>query len=394
MGTDAFEIGVNFAKMVAVFLMMVQIVPLLVWVERRGSAYIQNRFGPNRVGPLGLTQLLADAVKFLTKEEFIPKRGYPFMFYVAPVIAMIPAALAFGALPLSMPVNVDAFEWLGQSWGPYRFAFQSYEIGIGIVFVLGVSSLAAFSLLLAGYGSNNKYALLGALRACAQTISYELALGLSIVGVILLFNTFSFSDIVNAQDAAMNFAWFGRKVEIPWLPNWGIFYQPLGAVILFAAMFAETNRLPFDLPEAEGELVAGFHTEYAGFKFNLFFIGEYGHMLVASALMVIFYFGGYTLYPWLTAETAPKIVAPLAAAMGWSTSSTAVSLLAALLLHVVLLAKIVLFLWVFIWVRWTLPRFRYDQLMDLGWRKMLPWALFNTVLTAIVVLVMRYPWGA
>lgn len=394
MGTDAFEIGVNFVKMVVVFLMMVQIVPLLVWVERRGSAYIQNRFGPNRVGPLGLTQLLADAVKFLTKEEFIPSRGYPFMFYVAPVIAMIPAALAFGALPLSMPVNVDAFEWLGQSWGPYRFAFQSYEIGIGIVFVLGVSSLAAFSLLLAGYGSNNKYALLGALRACAQTISYELALGLSIVGVILLFNTFSFSDIVNAQDSAMNFAWFGRKIEIPWLPNWGIFYQPLGAVILFAAMFAETNRLPFDLPEAEGELVAGFHTEYAGFKFNLFFIGEYGHMLVASALMVIFYFGGYTLYPWLTTETAPKIVAPLAAAMGWSTSSTAVSLLAALLLHVVLLAKIVLFLWVFIWVRWTLPRFRYDQLMDLGWRKMLPWALFNTVLTAIVVLVMRYPWGA
>ena len=394
MGTDVFEISVNFVKMVAVFLLMVQIVPLLVWVERRGSAYIQNRLGPNRVGPLGLTQLLADAVKFLTKEEFVPARGYPALFYVAPVVAMIPAALAFGAIPLSMPVNVDAFEWLGQTWGPYKFAFQSYEIGIGIVFVLGVSSLAAFSLLLAGYGSNNKYALYGALRASAQTISYELALGLSIVGVILLFNSFSFADIVNAQDAALNFSWFGKKVEIPWLPNWGIFFQPLGAVILFAAMFAEANRLPFDLPEAEGELVAGFHTEYAGFKFNMFFIGEYGHMLVASALMVIFYFGGYTLYPWLTPETAPKIVAPLAAAMGWSTSSTAVSLLGALLLHLVLMAKIVLFLWIFIWVRWTLPRFRYDQLMDLGWRKMLPWALFNTVLTAIVILVMRYPWGA
>jgi NADH-quinone oxidoreductase subunit H len=380
--------------MVVIFLMMVQIVPLLVWVERRGSAYIQNRFGPNRVGPLGLMQLLADAVKFLTKEEFIPARGYPALFYVAPVVAMIPAALAFGALPLSMPIQVDAFEWLGHHWGPYVFKFQSYDIGIGIVFVLGVSSLAAFGVLLAGYGSNNKYALYGALRASAQTISYELAMGLSIVGIILLYNTFNFAEIVNAQAGPLSFAWLGHKVEFAHLPNWGIFYQPLGAVLLFSAMFAEANRLPFDLPEAEGELVAGYHTEYAGFKFNMFFIGEYGHMLVASTLMVIFYFGGYTLYPWLTPETAPKIMAPVAAALGFATSSTAVSVLGALLLHVVLMVKMVFFLWVFIWVRWTLPRFRYDQLMDLGWRKMLPWALFNTVATAAVVLVMRYPWGA
>jgi NADH-quinone oxidoreductase subunit H len=395
MGTDTFEVLVNFVKMVLIFLLMVQIVPLLVWVERRGSAYIQNRFGPNRVGPLGLMQLLADAVKFLTKEEFVPEAGRPLLFYMAPVVAMIPAALAFGAIPLSMPVQVDAFDWLGQHWGPYVFKFQSYEMGIGIVFVLGVSSLAAFGLLLAGYGSNNKYALYGALRASAQTISYELAMGLSIVGVILLFNSFSFLDIVNAQSAPLAFSFFGHKVEIAsWLPNWGIFYQPLGAVILFSAMFAEANRLPFDLPEAEGELVAGYHTEYSGFKFNMFFIGEYGHMLVASALMVTFYFGGYTIYPWLTPETAPKIMAPVAALFGWSTSSTAVSLLGALLLHVVLFAKILVFLWIFIQVRWTLPRFRYDQLMDLGWRKMLPWALFNTILTAIVILVMRYPWSA
>jgi NADH-quinone oxidoreductase subunit H len=392
-GTDVFEISVNFIKMVVIFLMMVQIVPILVWVERRGSAYIQNRFGPNRVGPLGLMQLLADAVKFLTKQEFIPARGYPALFYIAPVVAMIPAALAFGAIPLSMPVQVDAFEMLGQHWGPYLFKFQSYDFSIGIVFVLGVSSLAAFGVLLAGYGSNNKYALFGALRASAQTISYELAMGLAIVGVILLFGSFSFGDIVNAQSAPLNFFFFGHKVELAFLPNWGIFYQPLGAVILFAAMFAESNRLPFDLPEAEGELVAGYHTEYAGFKFNMFFIGEYGHMMVASALMVIFYFGGYTLYPWLTPETAPKIVAPIASLMGWSTASTAVSLMGAVLLHIVLLMKILFFLWIFIWVRWTLPRFRYDQLMDLGWRKMLPWALVNTIATAVVILAMRYPWG-
>lgn len=386
MGTDIFEIGVNFVKMIVIFLMMVQIVPLLVWVERRGSAYIQNRLGPNRVGPLGLMQLLADAVKFLTKEEFIPKRGYPFIYYAAPVIAMVPAALAFGAIPLSIPVHVEAFEWLGQHWGPYTFKFQSYDIGIGIVFVLGVSSLAAYALLLAGYGSSNKYALYGALRASAQTISYELAMGLSIVGVILLFNTFNFAEIVAAQSAPMNFMFLGKRMDIPFLPNWGIFYQPLGAVLLFSAMFAEANRLPFDLPEAEGELVAGYHTEYAGFKFNMFFIGEYGHMLVASALMVIFYFGGYTIYPWLTPETVGQWFAGM--------SPTGASLMTALVLHVVLLAKIVFFLWIFIWVRWTLPRFRYDQLMDLGWRTMLPWALFNTILTAIVILIMRYPWGA
>ena len=381
MGADIFEIAINFVKMVIIFLMMVQLVPLLVWVERRGSAYIQNRFGPNRVGPLGLTQLLADAVKFLTKEEFVPGRGYRFLFYAAPIVSLIPAALAFGAIPLSAPIHVDAFQWMGQTWGPYNFVFQSYEIGIGIVFVLGVSSLAAYSLLLAGYGSNNKYSMYGALRASAQTISYELAMGLSIVGIILIFNTFNFAEIVQAQNAPLNFHFLGRVVEFAALPNWGIFYQPLGAILLFAAMFAETNRLPFDLPEAEGELVAGYHTEYGGIKMNMFYIGEYGHMLVASGLMVTFYFGGYTLYPWLTPETVGQWFAG-------STPTTA-SILTALVLHLLFFAKVAFFLWVFIWVRWTLPRFRYDQLMDLGWKTMLPWALGNTIVTAVLVYIMR-----
>jgi NADH-quinone oxidoreductase subunit H len=331
-------------------------------------------------------QLLADAVKFLTKQDFMPARGYGFIYYAAPVVAMIPATLALNALPLSVPVNVEAFQMLGQTWGPYVFKFQGYDFGIGIVFVLGVSSLAAYALLLAGYGSNNKYSMYGALRACAQTISYELAMGLSIVGVILLFNTFSFTEIVNAQSAPFSFSFLGQKYQpLTWLPAWGIFYQPLGALILFAAMFAEANRLPFDLPEAEGELVAGYHTEYSGFKFNMFFIGEYGHMLVASVLMVIFFFGGYTIYPWLTPETVGQWFAGMPA--------TQASLLTALVLHVVLMAKVVVFLWIFIHVRWTLPRFRYDQLMDLGWRTMLPWALFNTVVTAVVILIARQNWG-
>jgi NADH-quinone oxidoreductase subunit H len=335
---------------------------------------------------LGLTQLLADAVKFLFKEEFVPSKVHRFIFYAAPIVALIPGALAFAAIPLSSPVYVEAFEWLGRSWGPYRFAFQGYEIGVGIVFVLGISSLGAYSLMMAGWGSSNKYSLYGALRASAQAISYELAMGLSLVGILLLFNTFSFSDIINAQTGPLSFHFLGQMHTVSWLPNWGIFYQPLGAVILFAAMFAETNRLPFDLPEAEGELVAGFHTEYGGIKMNMFYIGEYGHMMVASALMITFYFGGYTLYPFLTPETVASWFAGM--------SPTAVSLLSALVLHLVFFAKLGFFLWIFVWVRWTLPRFRYDQLMNLGWKTMLPWALANTIVTALVVFLMRMQWGS
>jgi NADH-quinone oxidoreductase subunit H len=385
MGSDVFEIAVNFVKMVAIFLMMVNLVPMLVWVERRGSAYIQNRFGPNRVGPLGLTQLLADAVKFISKEEFVPAAAHRFLFFAAPVCALVPAALAFGCIPLSLPVNVAPFEMLGHSWGPYIFKFQSYDIGIGVVFVLAVSSLAAYSLLFAGYGSSNKYAMYGALRASAQTISYELAMGLSLVGILLLFNTFSFTDIVNAQSGPLQFHFFGEVRTFDPIPNWGIFYQPLGALLLMAAMFAETNRLPFDLPEAEGELVAGYHTEYGGIKMNMFYIGEYGHMLVASALMVTFYFGGYSLYP-LTADKVTGVIA------GLGLGPTLVSLLTALVFHVIFLIKVLFFLWLFIWVRWTLPRFRYDQLMDLGWKTMLPWALGNTIVTAVVIFLMRMKW--
>jgi NADH-quinone oxidoreductase subunit H len=386
MGKDGFEILVNIIKMVLIFLMMVQLVPILVWVERRGSAFIQNRFGPNRVGPLGLVQLLADAVKFLFKEEFLPGKSVRFMYYGAPVLGLIPGALAFASIPLSMPVEIQEFTMFGSSYGPYTFLAQGYEIGIGIVFVLGVSSLGAYSVLMAGWGSSNKYSLFGALRACAQMISYELALSLSLVGIILIYNTFSFHDIVNQQiGQPLHFMFMGREISggiLNLLPNWGIFFNPIGAVIFFAATFAESNRLPFDLPEAEGELVAGFHVEYGGFKMLMFFIGEYGHMMVASALLATFYFGGYACpIPWMWNVT-PDVV--LKACQGVSLFSPNVAaVIAALIVHVFLLVKILFFLWVFIWVRWTLPRFRYDQLMDLGWKSMLPWALFNTILTAV-----------
>jgi NADH-quinone oxidoreductase subunit H len=382
MGADIFEIAVNLVKMIAVFLLMVQIVPLLVWVERRGSAYIQNRFGPNRVGPLGLTQLLADAVKFLFKEEFVPTKTRQFIFYTAPIIALIPAGLALGGIPLSAPIAIEPFEMFGKMWGPYNFAFQSYSLGIGIVFILGVSSLGAYALLMAGWGSENKYSLLGALRASAQMISYELGLGLSIVGILMIFGSFDFLEIIRAQAGPLSFKFMGEAVTVSYLPNWGIFYQPLGFVLLFISVFAETNRLPFDLPEAEGELVAGYHTEYGGIKMNMFYIGEYGHMFVASALLTIFYFGGYGLpIPGFTAEVLTQKLL----AMDYTANGAAI--LTSVLLHLCLMAKITLFLWIFIWVRWTLPRFRYDQLMNLGWRTLLPWALFNTIATAVVIYI-------
>lgn len=386
MGTDILEVSINFAKLVAIFLLMVQLVPLLVWVERRGSAFIQNRFGPNRVGPLGLTQLLADAVKFIFKEEFIPGRGRVLIFYAAPVVALVPAALALASIPLSIPVQVDAFEFMGRVWGPYVFPFQGFEIGVGIVFVLGVSSLGAYAMLMAGWGSENKYSLFGALRASAQMISYELGLGLSLVGILLIYNTFNFTEMINAQQGPLTFSYFGDQVVLNFLPNWGIFYQPLGFILFFVSVFAETNRLPFDLPEAEAELVAGYHTEYGGLKMNMFYIGEYGHMLVSSALLATFYFGGY-LIPGLS----PQVINEFFTAQGLS--PTMASLSTSGVLHLSLMTKIALFLWIFIWVRWTLPRFRYDQLMDLGWKTLLPWALFNTIITAILVFVFRTNWG-
>lgn len=382
MGVDAFEITITIVKMLIIFLMMVQAVPILVWLERRGSAFIQNRFGPNRVGPLGLVQLLADAVKFLFKEEFLPKKAIPFMYYAAPVFALLPATLALMAIPLSFPIHLETFDLLGKTWGPYNLVFQGYYINVGIVFVLGVSSLAVYSILLAGFGSGNKFSLLGALRASAQIISYELALGLSIVGIIMLYGTFDFASMISQQQGSLSFNFLGHTIASEYLPNWGVFYQPLGAIIFFASLFAESNRLPFDLAEGEAELVAGFHVEYGGFKMLLFFIGEYGHMIVGSALFITFFLGGYTsIIPSWNYEFIHGFIT------SHVTTGNLASVLTSLVFHVFFMLKLAILLWIFIWVRWTLPRFRYDQLMDLGWKTMLPWALGNTIFTAIMIFI-------
>ena len=380
MGKDIFEITVNGLKLVVIFLMMVQAVPILVWVERRGSAFIQNRLGPNRVGPLGLMQLLADAVKFLTKENFVPDTAKPLLYYAAPVFALIPGAVAFSAIPMSTPIKMGTFEMFGSSWGPYTFLVQGYDIGVGIVFILGISSLAAYTLLMAGFGSGNKYSLMGALRASAQTISYELALGLSIVGIIMLYGTFDLTAMTLAQQGPLTFQMLGHTISSPYLPNWGIFYQPLAALLFFTTTFAESNRLPFDLAEGESELVAGFHTEYGGFKFNMFFIGEYGHMMIAAGLMALFFFGGFSI-PYVTVAEVE------AWARGMASSDGGASAIVAALHFLSFFVKFAFFIWVFIWVRWTLPRFRYDQLMDFGWKTLLPWALANTIITASVIFI-------
>lgn len=357
--------------------MMVKLVPLLVWVERRGSAFIQHRFGPNRVGPLGLMQLLADAVKFLNKEEFVPEKANKFLFYLAPVIALIPAALAFLAIPLGTPIEaqLDANTLA-------IIPMQGAVIPMGIIYILGVSSLAAYSLLIAGWGSANKFSLMGSLRASAQMISYELAMGVAIIGVILVYGTFDLTEMIEAQSGPLSFQFMGQEYVLSFLPNWGIFYQPVGFILFFVSVFAESNRTPFDLPEAEAELVAGYHTEYSGFKMNLFYIGEYGHMMVASALLSIFYFGGYGIpVPGIGTTELSNLVGQLTA------SPSLISLGVSLIYFSVSMLKILFFLWIFIWVRWTLPRFRYDHLMDLGWKTMLPWGLGNLIITAIVIFV-------
>lgn len=370
MGNSSTEIIANGVKLLVIFLLMVQAVPILVWLERRGSAFIQNRFGPNRIGPLGLMQLLADAVKFLFKEEFVPKTGVKILYYAAPVVALIPATLAFCAIPLGYPVQTSEF----------LFKLQGFEMDVGIVYVLGVSSLAAYAILMAGWGSGNKFSLLGALRASAQMISYELALGLSIVGVILLFGTFNFNEMIQQQQGPLSFTVAGNLVSVPWLPNWGIFFQPLGFVLFFASIFAESNRLPFDLAEGEAELVAGFHVEYGGFKMLLFFIGEYGHMMVGSGLLITFYLGGWGI-PGVSPEQLLTWI------QGFISDPFQAQVLRSLITFVSFSVKLAILLWFFIQVRWTLPRFRYDQLMDLGWKTMLPWALANTMITAVVILL-------
>jgi NADH-quinone oxidoreductase subunit H len=306
---DLLVIGIKLGAVLAVLL---STVPIMVWVERRGSALIQDRLGPNRVGPFGLFQPVVDAVKLITKENLIPSKAHRFLYVLAPGIALVVALSTFIAVPFGHDsgLEIRGYEVDGFIVAP--------DLNIGILYIFAIASLAVYSIVLAGWSSNNKYTLLGGLRASAQTISYELAMTISVVGVLMTAGSLRLDTVVTDQAGT----WFG-------LPGWNCFPQILGAITFMVAAFAETNRLPFDLPEAEAELVAGYHTEYSAMKFAAFFMSEYVHMVTSSALIVIFFFGGWQL---------PYIATP----DGWLGAIVSMSVFA---------FKVACFLWFFVWVR-------------------------------------------
>src|SRR5437899_1046445 len=324
----------TFLKIVCVLVPLITMVAYAVLVERRLSAFIQDRLGPNRVGPGGLVQPLADLVKFVLKEDYTPAHVRKVYYWLAPAVAMVPALLTVAIIPF------------GSNLGRQKMVIA--DLNVGILFTFGIVSLGVYGIVLAGYASNSKYPFLGGIRSSAQMISYEIAMGLSVVPVFMLVGDLNLSQVIEHQ---------ARH-------GWMILYAPLSFAIFLIAAFAETNRLPFDMPESEQELIGGYNTEYSSMRFALFYMAEYINMLASSAMMVTLFFGGWTL---------PGISEP-ASSMG------------AGLLHIgVFMAKMLIFMVVFIWVRWMLPRFRYDQLMDLGWRRFLPLALANIVFTAVAL---------
>ncbi len=312
------------------------------YAERKIAAFLQDRLGPNRAGPFGILQPLADGVKMFMKEEFIPNRANRFLFILGPGIAMF-VALMTGAV---IPWGKDFVAADGT-----RYPIQTADVNIGILYLIGVVSVGVYGIMIGGWASNNKYSLLGAIRASSQMISYELAMGLSVIALVMVTGTLSVGEI-----AAQQHGW-----------HWNILYQPLGFLIFIVCAFAETNRAPFDLPECETELVGGYHTEYSSMKLGFYLFAEYTNMFISSAVIATFYFGGYNfplIYNYITDPIWISIVSFL-----------------------IMMMKVCFFIFVFIWVRWTIPRFRYDQLMSLGWRVLLPLAILNILITGVVILI-------
>jgi NADH-quinone oxidoreductase subunit H len=325
-------------KIIGVFSVLMFIVAYAVWVERKVSAAIQDRHGPNRFGPFGLLQPAADAVKAFLKEDFTPAHVRKVYYWLAPAITMIPGIVVVAVIPF------------GSNLGRQQMVIAN--LNVGILYTFGIVSLGVYGIVLAGYSANSKYPFLGGIRSSAQLISYEIAMGLSVVAVFLLVGDLNLSKVVEYQSGGFL--------------NWIVFKQPLAFIIFLVAAFAETNRTPFDLPEAEQELAGGYNVEYSSMKFALFFMGEYANMTAASAMMVTLFFGGWTL--------------PIA---GLDQPAATNQILIGLLQIGIFLAKMLCIIFMIIWVRWMWPRFRYDQLMDLGWRRFIPVALANILATAI-----------
>ena len=321
----------------------------MVLAERKIAAWIQNRIGPNRVGPWGLLQSFADVFKLYLKEDIVPAAASYQFHALAPVIAIGVAITVYAVIPWSGPfVTVNGVKY-GLAMAP--------NMNVAILVILAMTSVGVYGVALAGWSSNSKYSLLGGLRSAAQMISYELAMGLAVVAVVLLSSSLNLVDIINAQIAN----------------GWNIIYQPLGFILFFVSALAETNRAPFDLPEAEPELVGGYHTEYSGMKFGLLYLAEYANILASSAIIAAIYLGGWDILPFVNE----------AQLLGLQPDSIPMVLIG----HGVFLSKAIVMVFVFMWVRWTLPRFRYDQLMNLGWKVLLPLALANIAITSIVLVL-------
>ena len=344
---------VSIIKSLAVIVVLLTAVAYSVWLERKVSARIQNRWGPTRVGTFGLLQPLADGAKFILKEDLTPPHVYRPLYLAAPIIALVFAITSISVVPFGNWVNVPAIrvgDWF--TIGPINTPLQITDLNIGLLVVLGITSMGVYGVALAGWSSNSKYSLLGGLRASAQMISYEVSLGLSLIGVMIMAGSFSLRDIVNAQGGVF---W-------GFIPRWNIFHgQTLAFFIYLISAYAETNRTPFDLPEAESELVAGYHTEYSAMKFAMFFMSEYANMVTVACLATLLFLGG-----WRGPIFGPPI-------------------LQAVLPLFWFCGKAFFFMFLYVWVRWTLPRFRYDQLMAFGWKVLLPLAVANIVVTALIV---------
>jgi NADH-quinone oxidoreductase subunit H len=335
----------KFVFITVIFTLSLVVAMYSTLAERKIAAFLQDRVGPNRAGPGGMFQPLADGVKMFLKEEIIPTQSNKFLFIAGPSLAILTACIGSAVIPWGQDVVL-----FGKT-----IALQATDINVGILYIFGVVSLGVYGVMIGGWASNNKFSLMGAIRAASQNISYEIPMGLSIIALLLLTNSLSLKDIAEQQHGF----------------NWNVFYQPLGFLIFLICSFAETNRTPFDLPECETELVGGYHTEYSSMKLGFYLFAEYINMFVSSAVMATLYFGGYN-YPGM--DFVNSLIGPT-----WGP----------LLGMGVLFLKIFAFIFFFMWVRWTIPRFRYDQLMNLGWKVLIPLAIANIVLTGVVIALVN-----
>jgi NADH-quinone oxidoreductase subunit H len=370
------DLAIVFIKAFLVLFMVLNLAGVLGWVERKGSALIQDRIGANRASIFGfagmglVNTLIADPLKFLTKEDFIPPAGDKLLHTLAPCMALFPALVTFAVIPFGDVLVV----------GDRLINLQVANLNIGILYVFAMGSLGVYGIVIGAWASNNKFSLLGGVRGSAQMISYEIAMGLSVMGVLMVYGTLELQEIARDQGALIRDLlpqWldFLRPI-VGWLPAWGVFLQPLAFLLFFTAAVAETKRIPFDLPEGESELVAGYHVEYSGGKFLMFFAGEFAEIVTAAGLITTLFFGGWQV-PYLMRDGFH---------FPWGAIWLLPHLTVVVLQLVAFAVKVLLFCWLQILLRWSVPRFRYDQVMRLGWKMLLPLALINVTITAIVIV--------